>query len=60
MAANYLPYEPQQMMLLPESLQEWLPEGHLAYFIGDTIDALDLAAFYARYAGSGARNQPFH
>jgi hypothetical protein len=27
MAANYLPYEPQQMMLLPESLQEWLPEG---------------------------------
>ena len=35
MAANYLPYEPQQMMLLPEAMQEWLPEGDLAYFIGD-------------------------
>ena len=31
MAANYLPYDPQQMMLLPEAMQEWLPEGHLAY-----------------------------
>jgi transposase len=32
----------------------------LAYFISDTVDALDLKAFYARYAGGGARNQPFH
>jgi len=32
-------------MLLPASLQGWLPEGHLAYFIGDTVDALDLSAF---------------
>ena len=43
MAANYLPYDPQQMLLLPETLQEWLPEGHLAHFIGDAIDGLDLA-----------------
>ena len=47
-------------MLLPASLQDWLPKGHLAYFISDTVDALDLKAFYARYAGGGARNQPFH
>jgi transposase len=47
-------------MLLPASLQDWLPKGHLAYFIGDTVDALDLKAFYAHYAGGGARNQPFH
>ena len=60
MAISYRPYEPQQEMLLPASLQDWLPEGHLAYFIGDTVDALDLKAFYARYAGGGARNQPFH
>jgi hypothetical protein len=60
MAANYLPYEPQQMMLLPESLQEWLPEGHLAHFISDTIDGLDLGAFHARYDKDGPRNQPFH
>ena len=60
MAISYRPYEPQQEMLLPASLQDWLPKGHLAYFISDTVDALELKAFYARYAGGGARNQPFH
>jgi len=60
MAANYLPYDPQQMMLLPEALQEWLPEGHLAHFISDAVDGLDLSAFHARYDKDGPRNQPFH
>lgn len=46
--------------MLPAALQDWLPEGHLAYFINDTIDALDLSAFHARYASGGPRNQPFH
>ena len=59
MAANYLPCEPQQMLLLPESLQEWLPEEHLAHFISDAIDGLDLGAFHARYDKDGPRNQPF-
>ena len=57
---SYLPYEPLQQMLLPEALQDWLPEGHLAYFISDAVDGLDLSAFHARYAGGGSRNQPFH
>jgi transposase len=60
MAANYLPYEPDQMLLLPEALQDWLPEGHLAHFISDAIDGLDLGAFHARYDKDGPRNQPFH
>ena len=60
MAANYLPYEPQQMLLLPEAIQDWLAEGHLAHFIGDTVDTLDLSAFHARYDKDGPRNQPFH
>lgn len=47
-------------MLLPAALQDWLPQGHLAYFIHDTVDALELKAFYARYEGGGSRNQPFH
>jgi transposase len=60
MAASYLPYLPDQDILLPPSLREWLPEGHLAYFISDTVDSLDLQAFHARYAKDGPRNQPFH
>lgn len=57
---SYLPYEPQQQALLPQALQDWLPEGHLAYFISDTVDSLDLKAFYSRYERGGSRNQPFH
>jgi transposase len=53
-------YEPTQDFLLPPSLQDWLPEDHLAHFISDTVDQLDLSAFYARYEGGGSRNQPFH
>ena len=60
MTTSYLPYEPRQQMLLPHALQDWLPEGHLAYFISDTVDGLDLEAFHVRYAGGGPRNQPFH
>lgn len=60
MPTSYLPYEPHQDLLLPHSLREWLPEDHLAYFVSETIDALDLSAFYKRYEGGGARNQPFH
>src|SRR6476469_9994670 len=60
MTTSYLPYDPQQQMLLPHALQEWLPEEHLAYYISDTVDALDLGAFHARYDTGGPRNQPFH
>ena len=60
MPTSYQPYLPDQDMLLPHSMREWLPEGHLAYFINDTVDSLDLQAFHARYAGGGSRNQPFH
>lgn len=60
MPTSYLPYEPNQDLLLPHSLREWLPEDHLAYFVSEAIDALDLSAFYRRYEGGGPRNQPFH
>lgn len=60
MGTSYRPYQPDQPFLLPPSLREWLPEDHLAYFISDTIDALDLRALYERYEGDGRRNQPYH
>lgn len=60
MPTSYQPYLPDQDFLLPHSMREWLTEGHLAYFINDTVDSLDLKAFHARYAGGGSRNQPFH
>ena len=60
MSTSYISYLPDQQHLLPFSLQEWLPEGRLAYFISDTVDSLDLSAFHARYRGGGSRNQPYH
>ena len=60
MPTSYQPYSPEQDLLLPQSLQEWLPAGHLAHYVSDTIDALDLSAFFKRYEDGGSRNQPFH
>ena len=60
MSASYIPYHPEQQQLLPSAMQDWLPQGHLAYFINDTVASLNLSAFHARYAAGGPRNQPFH
>jgi transposase len=60
MSTSYIPYNPEQQHLLPNALQDWLPQGHLAYYINDTVDSLNLSAFHARYASGGSRNQPFH
>jgi len=60
MPASYLPYEPDQGFLLPPSASEWLPEGHLAYFLSDSVDSLDMSAFHERYEQGGPRNQQFH
>ena len=60
MSASYIPYHPEQQQLLPSALQDWLPQGHLAYFINDTVDSLSLSGFHERYAAGGPRNQPFH
>jgi len=59
MPTTFRPYQPDQMFLLPPSPREWLPEEHLSYFISETVDRLDLSAFYRRYEGDGRRNQPF-
>ena len=42
MPTTYRPYQPDQPMLLPPDLQEWVPPGHLAHHVSDVVDALDL------------------
>lgn len=59
MPTTFRPYLPEQSLLLPPSPRDWLPEGHLAFFVSDTVDSLDLSAFYRPYEGDGRRNQPF-
>src|SRR6266516_4466089 len=59
MPTTFRPCAPDQSLLFPPSPRDWLPEGHLAFFIADTVAALNLQAFYAPYEGDGRRNQPF-
>lgn len=49
MGQIFHPYEPEQALLLPPSLGDWLPAGHLAHFVSDSVHQLDLTAWYARY-----------
>jgi transposase len=57
MGKSYRPYYPDEELLLPPSLRDWLPENHLAYFVGDVVDNLDLSAMDAVY-GTEKRGQP--
>jgi transposase len=49
MAKTFRPYQPDQLLMLPPSLQEWLPEDHEAYFLSDVVESLDLSQVYAAY-----------
>lgn len=57
MGKLYRPYHPEDELLLPPSLRDWLPEEHLAYFVSDVVDNLDLSAMDAVY-GNEKRGQP--
>jgi transposase len=60
MAKTYRPYVPEQDLLLPPSLRDWLPEDHLAYFVSDLIDQLDLSAITAGYEEDERGYPPYH
>ncbi len=60
MAKTYRPYVPEQDLLLPPSLRDWLPENHLAYFVSDLIDQLDLSAITAVYEDEERGYPPYH
>jgi transposase len=57
MPKGYRPYLPEQDLLLPPSLRDWLPEDHVVYFVSDVVDQLDLSAIHAVY-GEEQRGQP--
>src|SRR5215210_1908033 len=53
MAQNFIACDREQALLLPPSLREWLPQDHLAWFVLDAVDAMDLKAFFAGYRDDG-------
>ncbi|MHC4952042.1 MAG: transposase [Planctomycetota bacterium] len=59
MAYNFLPCDRNQAYLLPPSLTDWLPEDHLAWFVLDAVEQIDLSPFYNKYRTDGVGNSAF-
>jgi transposase len=53
MGQNFIAGDSDQAFLLPPDLREWVGPGHLAWFVVEAVDELDLTAFYARYRRDG-------
>jgi len=58
---TFRPYDLDQPYLLPPDLRSWLSEGHLALFVSDVVDALDLSPIFDAYErGDGRGYPPYH
>jgi len=55
MSRSFRPWTPTQGYLLPPSPADWLPEGHLVYFLLDLMPQLDLSAILSRYEEKDSR-----
>ena len=55
---TFKPYQPDQLYLLPPALRDWLPEGHLALFLSDVVDTLELGPIFDDYEQGDGRGQP--
>lgn len=58
MEPKFLEVDRETLYLLPPSVQDWLPEGHLARFVVEIVEQLDLRSLKASYAGRGS--QPYN
>jgi transposase len=56
----FRPYNPDQLLLLPPDMTRWLPQDHLAYFIREVVEQMDLSAIYASYDGSKGGYPAYH
>jgi len=59
MPKGYRAYLPDQDLLLPPSLRDWLPENHLVYLVSDVVDQLDLSKIHAHYGDEGRGQPPY-
>lgn len=57
---RFIPYEPDKPLLLPPDIRKWLPEDHLALFISDMVDSLDLSEITAQYAHENGGHPAYH
>ena len=53
MGLRFIPCDRDQSFLMPPDLREWLPENHLAWFVLDAVEEMDLWPFYAAHHVDG-------
>jgi transposase len=58
MGKTFRPYDISQLLLLPPDLRQWLPDDHLALYVSDVVEQLDLSAILKPYEEGDARGQP--
>lgn len=59
MALSYIPVDREQLFLLPPSLQDWLPDHHLAWFVLDVVARVDTTALHARHPNDGVGRRAY-
>jgi transposase len=57
---SYRAYRPEQALLLPPDLRDWVPAEHLVWFVSDLVDTLDLTAIEAYYEAETRGQPPYH
>jgi hypothetical protein len=59
MALNFIGGDRDQSFLLPPDVRDWLPDGHLAWFVLDAVAGMDLSEFYGAYRADGVGRRPY-
>jgi transposase len=59
MAYNFKECNREQIYLMPPSLQEWLPEKDMAWFIIDVAEQMDLSTYYRKYRADGRGQEAY-
>src|SRR5437763_14271214 len=59
MAQNFIGCDRDQSFLMPPDVRDWLPEGHLAWFVLDAVAGMDLGEFYAAYRADGVGRRAY-
>lgn len=59
MALSYLPVDRDQQFLMPPDMREWLPAGHLVWFVLEVVGRLDTAALHARHPNDGVGRRAY-
>src|SRR2546423_10968751 len=59
MTQNFIGGDRDQSFLLPPDVRDWLPEGHLAWFVLDAVAGMDLGEFYAAYRSDGVGRRAY-